>query len=124
VISITGTKRFRRWCVSEGDLRDLNPAKARDLIIRCFYEAQKETFARAKQRLGTPSDDEDVHRSVVAAVRLAFKETGGDFGEPTKESLAKVVECLAEKATSWGTPQDIVNHHKGEIRKVLDCLKE
>jgi len=118
------TKGFKRWSVKKSDLSDLNPVKARELIIRCFYEAQKETFARAKQQLGVPSSDRDLHTSVVTVVKLAFSEVGGDFKKPTKESLTKVVEVLARKSASWGTPKDIIEHHKGQIRKVIDLLKE
>lgn len=32
-----------RWSVSASDLTGMTPAKARDLIVQCFHEAQKET---------------------------------------------------------------------------------
>ena len=78
-----------RWCVADSDLEDLTPTKARDLIVHCFCQAQGETFARAKRSLEVPCDDETVHRSIVAAVRLAFQEVGEDFqqadkGEPSE----------------------------------------
>lgn len=114
---------FKRWCVKESDLSDLNPAKARDLIVTCFYEAQKETFARSKEQLGVSSKDEDIHKSVVSGVKLAFTEAGENFDKPTKESLLKVVGVLARKAASWGTPGDIIEHHKVQIQKVIENLK-
>mgnify|MGYP001053264584 CR=1 FL=1 len=42
-------ERFKRWFVSEEDLQGLNPIKARDIIIKCFFEAQKETFRKSKR---------------------------------------------------------------------------
>ncbi len=116
-------KEFKRWSISESDLSDLTPSKARDLIVKCFYEAQKETFLRSRQQLGIRSSDEDIHASVVSGVRLAFKEADGDFDKPTKESLMNVVGVLAKKSASWGTPEDIIEHHKKQIQKVLERLK-
>lgn len=117
------TGRFKRWSLQEDDLADLSPSSARDLIVRCFYEAQRETFARSKQELGLRSDEKDLLASVVTAVKLVFKEVGEDFEKPTKGSLMKVVEVLARRASSWGTPPDIIEHHKGQIEKVLRLLR-
>ncbi len=117
-------KRFKRWSVKESDLADLTPSKARDLLIDCFYNAQKETFLRARKQLGVVSSDEDIYASVVAGVRKAFSEVNGDFEKPEKEKLAKVLEALVKKAISWGTPEEIIEHHKSELKKVLDKLKE
>ncbi|TAL24192.1 MAG: hypothetical protein EPN94_07895 [Nitrospirae bacterium] len=114
---------FKRWELCEADLEDITPEKARDLIIKCFYEAQKETFIRARKQIGVRSSDEDIHASVAAGVRQASKETGGDFEKPTKEGLAKVLEVLAKRSASWGTPQDIIEHHKKQIRIILERLK-
>ena len=115
--------QFRRWSLKESDLDDLSPLKARDLIIKCFFEAQKETFARAKQDLGI-AKDEELMTSVVGSVRLAFRGVEEDFDNPTKKSLLKVVGSLARKAASWGTPQDIINYHKSQIEKIIGLLAD
>ena len=114
--------RFKRWSVSNGDLSDITPAKARELLTCCFFEAQKETILRARKQLGVRSSDDDIYSSVVDGVRGAFKESGEDFENPTKESLQKVLEILVGKSTSWGTPQDIIEHHKAQIKKILEKL--
>jgi len=116
-------ERFKRWFVSEEDLQGLNPIKARDIIIKCFFEAQKETFARVKESLGRKVTDEEILDSVTNALRLVFKEIGGSFDNPTKEDLFKIVERLASKSASWGTPQDIIEHHRSQIEKVLKALR-
>ncbi len=115
--------RFHRWRLKEEDLRDLSPEKARDLIVKCFYEAQKETFARSKQLLGLRDDEKQLQTSVLSAIRLAFKETGGDFNNPTKNSLTKVVEVLGRKSKAWGTPEDIIEYHRSQIMRVIAELK-
>ena len=114
--------KFKLWCVSDQDMMNLNPAKARDIIIECFFAAQKETFRRVKQKKGCPSKDDDLRKTVTALVRLGFRETGGDFDNPTKEGLQEVVIYLADKAGTWGTPEDIINHHKEQIQRVISCL--
>lgn len=115
-------KDFKRWEMCEADLADVTPEKARDLIVKCFYEAQKETFIRARKQIGVRSSDEDIYESVVAGVRLAFKEADGNFEKPAKASLTKVVQILAKKSASWGTPEDIIEYHKKQIQKILDKL--
>ena len=116
-------ERFHRWCLKEEDLKDLDAAKAEDLIINCFFDAQKETFARSKQSLGLRADEGQVYASVLSAIKLAFKEIGEDFNNPTKKSLTQVVEVLGRKSTAWGTPQDIIEYHRGQIMRVIDELR-
>ncbi len=115
-------KDYVRWCVSERELDQLSPERARDLIVKCFQEAQRETFARARESLGARQDEDALKRSLVHAVRLAFQEAGYDFDHPTMEGLMEVVETLTRKAQSWGTPPDIIEHHRSEIGRVLDAL--
>ncbi len=116
-------ERFHRWCLKEEDLKDLNAVKARDLIINCFYETQKETFARSKQSLGLHAGEDQLQSSVLSAIRLAFKEAGEDFSNPTKKSLIAVVEVLGRKSKAWGTPQDIIEYHRDQIARVISELK-
>jgi hypothetical protein len=113
---------YTRWAPSFGDLVNLTPTKARDLVTRCLLEAQKETFAQNEQRLGRNTDDRDLIAIVEGAVRLAFREARQDYDNPTREGLVKVVEVLARKSNSWGTPSDIIEHHKQQITRVLQHL--
>ena len=46
---MSGEQQYQKWTVSNSDLTDMNPIKARDLIIQCFYEAQRETLVRVKK---------------------------------------------------------------------------
>lgn len=119
---MTEAKKFKRWHLQDDDLTGLNPVKARDLIVKCFFEAQKETFARIKQDMGGSTSDKDLMNNVVASIKMVFREVGTDYENPTKEGIIKAVETLAKKAGSWGTPQDIIDFHKGQIMKVLSIL--
>jgi hypothetical protein len=111
------------WMVPAHEFRSLSPERARDLIVECFFQAQHETFARAKQKVGSQAFDEPSIRSaVVGAVRVAIKEVGGDFDRPTADILAKMVEVLARKAEAWGTPPDVIAHHRVQVGKLLVAL--
>ncbi|MFZ0735218.1 MAG: hypothetical protein WAM79_23070 [Candidatus Sulfotelmatobacter sp.] len=55
-------------------------------------------------------------------MRLAFREAEEDYDHPSVDGLMKVVQVLARKSATWGTPPEIIAHHKREIARVLDCL--
>ena len=111
------------WTMTDRDFEDLTPLRARDLVVECFYYAQHETLARARVRLGAGHIDEaSIRAGVTGAVRLAFKEAGGDFDHPTAGALAEAIDVLARKAKAWGTPEDIVRHHHRQIERLLQRL--
>ena len=116
-------KTFNRWRLETSDVRGLDAAKARDLVINCFFEAQKETISRAKRNMGGAASDDEMKRATAAIVRVAFKEIGADFDHPTRDALAKVVETLAQKADAWGTPEDIIDHHRTQLSAMFAALK-
>lgn len=112
------------WVCPTSRLRNLDATKARDLVVECFYQAQSETFQAQKERMGMSTDEEAVRKTVLGAVRAAFAKAGGDFDYPTRESLSRAVDALALSAASWGTPREIIEHHKAQIATVLDHLPE
>lgn len=113
---------YKKWFVQPADLMGLTAERARDLIAHCFLEAQKETFAHAGMNLGQAPTDEDLHSMIVGAIRLAFRETGNNYDQPSKQALTAVVQVLARKAAVWQTPPEIIRHHKEQIGKVLAHL--
>ena len=113
---------YVRWFLDDADLLDMTPIKARDLIVKCFYEAQKETIAAAGKRIGQVQNDDQLRNTVIGAVRLAFRDAAADFDYPTKVSLMAAVQILARKSQQWGTPPDIVEHHRAQIERVLQIL--
>jgi len=112
-----------QWCPTDAEMKDLTIAKARDLIINCFFEAQKETLTRAKERLGRIPDDATLHKDVENIVRLTFRELGFSFDNPTQEQLGAVVVQLAQKASAWGTPKDVIEHHRTLIGRIFSSLR-
>ena len=114
----------RKLAFSERELTELTPLGARDLVVRCFFEAQRETFERAAQQLGAVPTDEDLRRTVEGAVRLAFRSAKADFEAPTKETLMEAVGALARKAAGMGTPPDIIDHHREQLGRVFAALPD
>lgn len=107
---------------TDEDLLNLTPHRARDLLVKCFCNAQLETFRRAATKLGNHPSPEQLERTVEGAVRLAFRSTKGDFENPTPESLGAAVMDLATKAAAMGTPHDIIEHHKHQLGRIFDAL--
>ena len=110
------------WSVNAADLLDMTPAKARDLIVECFHQAQRRHMSAASEFIGQSHTEADLHNTVIGAVRLAFREADGNFDEPTKPALLRVVEILARKAEQRQTPAEIIAHHRMEIERVLRAL--
>lgn len=115
--------QFAMWRPPRTRLLGLTPAGARDLVVDCFFHAQRETFARSRDAAGLASDDEKVRSTVVGAVRAVFHEVGGNFDAPTVEHVGEVVEALGRKAASWGTPPDVVTHHVAQLREMVRGLR-
>ncbi len=113
-----------RWVVRDEDLNELTPERARELVVSCFFEAQRETFARAADALGREQESERLRQTVVSSVRTAFQRVGGNFDRPSKATITAAVEILARKATAWGTPAEVIEHHRQEIARVLAALPD
>jgi hypothetical protein len=89
------------WTVPETELRRLTAERARDLIVECFYQAQRETFLRAKQRVGAgATDPQAIRAAVLGAVRVAFKECGGDSDLLTRPMAARGKSHLSRAPTT------------------------
>ena len=115
---------YTKWSIKEEDLKELTLKDARDLIIICFYEAQKESIASTKKDLNSKINDGEIYNSVLARVRFASKQCGGDWENPSLECLLNVVKYLESGAIASGTPDDIVAHHKNQILRVLDACEK
>lgn len=114
----------QRQELSNEELENLTPLGARDIVVRCFYNAQRETFERAAQRIGAKPSDEELRKTVEGAVRLAFRAAKADFENPTRASLMEAVQSLASKAAAMGTPPDIIEHHRTQLGKVFAALAD
>lgn len=111
-----------KWFVDECELDGMSCTRAREMLAECFFHAQKESIARGKKALGFATTDEDIRGSVCTSLRMAFSELGADYDNPDRVSLIKAAGVLARKASAWGTPKDIIEHHKAQMEKIFQRL--
>ena len=116
------SEKFRRWVVDDTNLVNLDPLQVRDLLVECFYAAQRGMFRHLKEKAGLLISEEDIRMRATSLVRLAFNKVGGDFNKPSKESLLRAMDYLAEIETSWGTPMDVVMHNARAMKQIIDRL--
>lgn len=110
------------WKIPEERLSGaLSAAEARDLMVECFWQAQREAFGRAAASVGGSSLN-DVRQTIVTVVKMAFESAGGQFERPTKQMLERVLPVLVAKAGAFGTPADIVEHHEKQIMNMIALL--
>ncbi|MCK5031842.1 MAG: hypothetical protein KAR64_10280, partial [Thermoplasmatales archaeon] len=69
------------------------PGQVRDAIIKCFSQAQEELKEYMKET--TELKPEEIEKMYVdSIIEKAFEEVGGDFKNPTKETLIQVIMKL------------------------------
>jgi len=91
------------------------PLIARDAVIECFRQAHCVDS-------GIAADDENMNQIYISAViKKAFLDSGGDFDNPTKESIKKAIENLAEFAKNFRDPE-IVKKHYDQIMKIIEKI--
>ncbi|MDP2183183.1 MAG: hypothetical protein Q8K99_11530 [Actinomycetota bacterium] len=110
------------WRVSEDELRDMNPVRARDLIIECFFRTQSQALRVSSERHRDVRDRE-LRDTMCVALRLRFEDLGLDFENPTADCIGTIADELTREAEIWGTPVHVLEHHIGELRKIESCLR-
>jgi len=103
-------------CIYGVDLSaPVTPIMVRDAIVECFYEAHC---------IDTGLSDDDpapVKKYCADMVVDAFAKTGGDFENPTKDSIFVVLNQLAEFSKNFRSPA-VVKQHFNEIMKLVALL--
>ena len=99
----------------------ITPVQVRDAIIECFTQAQEELMEYMKRT--TELKPEEIEKMYVdAIIEKAFEEVGGDFRNPTKEAIIKVVKKLKEFSAGVFRDSEIIEKHAGEIKQLIDKL--
>ena len=109
-------------CIYGVDLSGkITPVQVRDAIIECFSQAQEELKEYLKEDPEfKPEEIEKIY--VDSIIKNAFEEVGGDFKNPTKETLIQVVMKLKEYARDVFRDSEIIEKHAGEIQQLIDKL--
>ena len=106
--------------------KPITPKDVRDAIVRCFVEAHGEILDLMRGTgSATSVSDEDFEKmkkmNVKELIRGFFQEAGGDYENPTKESLIAVCDRLAEFAKNFRKPE-VIEKHYGEIMQLMEKL--
>ena len=95
--------------------KKVTPLMVRDAVVVCFFNAHCEDT-------GVSVDDKESNRIYCRElVKKAFKDTNGDFENPTKENIMSVLGKLAEFSKNFRDPS-IVQKHYGEIMELMKKL--
>ncbi len=96
--------------------KEITPIMVRDAIVRCFIEAHKDSLGIEEQ------DSDIIKRMVTEAVKKSFRETDGDFENPTKESLLRSIGNLKEFSKSFRN-QEVIENHFNAIKSLIDKIE-
>ena len=109
-------------CIYGVDLSGkITPVQVRDAIIKCFSLAQEDLMKYMKET--TDFKPENIEKMYVNyIIEKAFEEIGGDFKNPTKETLIQVVNKLKVYARGMFRDPEIIKKHVVEIGQLIDKL--
>lgn len=95
--------------------KPLTPLIVRDVLVNCFFETHCAD-------VGLTSEDKETNRIYCGElVKKVFIDSGGDFDQPTKEALIKVLDQLADFSKSFRNPELIQKHYQ-EIKDLVEKL--
>jgi len=96
---------------------EVTPLMVREAIENCFIKAHgQQTNLEIKEENFI---DENYCREIV---RKAFRETEGDYENPSKESLINVVDYLANFSSSL-RDKEIIKKNKEEVNGLIELIK-
>ena len=110
------------WRIPADELDRITPTRAMELLTDCFFHAQKEHMRRAKQMLGKADDEQEIRKTIHTMIRLACREVDCSFDSPDRRGMLRLIDLLAEKSHSMGTPEDIIEHHRKEAERLAAAL--
>jgi len=101
--------------------KPVTPLQARDAVIRCFLKAHKQVLDEMKE-YGSFNSKEELENMQKLNVRLMVKnfflDVNGDFDNPDKESIKKVIDKLKDYATHFRNKK-VIRKHYNEIKQIL-----
>jgi hypothetical protein len=101
------------------------PVEVRDAIIECFTKAHSQIMEKdMAESVGDmkPKDLEEMKNlNVQLMIKNYFTEVGGDFENPTKESIIAVCDKLAEFSRNFRV-EGIIKKHYNEIMALIEKL--
>ena len=105
--------------------KKVTPVMVRDAIIMCFTEAHNDVLESLKDYSDFKSEEEFKkikEMNILYIIQSAFKETGGDFNNPTKDTLKAAIGWLAGYAKNFRKPE-VIEKHYSEIMTLISLLE-
>jgi len=104
--------------------KDVTPVMVRDTLIQCFYKAHCNVLELARETFGHPPERKfekmkKVH--VKELVQDIFVKIEGDFNNPTKDNLLKVLDNLKSFASIYRM-LNVIKKHVSEIMLLINKL--
>ncbi|PIT94466.1 hypothetical protein COT98_03495 [Candidatus Falkowbacteria bacterium CG10_big_fil_rev_8_21_14_0_10_39_9] len=93
----------------------ITPLMVRDAIVECFYSAHC-----ADSGLGD-EDPKSVKKYCTDLIINAFVKTGGDYNNPTKDSIFQVLNELETFSKNFRNPK-IIKDHYNQIMRLVELL--
>lgn len=106
--------------------KPFKPEDVREAIVRCFTEAHNEVMELYMKEIDKGASAEELEEmkkiNVRQIARKAFKDSGGDFENPVKESIMGALGKLKEFAANFRNPE-LIQKHYGEIMELVNKLQ-
>ncbi len=111
---------FTEWGVDETDLTEMNPERARDIILDYYLTALKDN--RPEEFQGLPTEEQNKFEEILTEVKTLFEVLGGSYSEPDRKIIPKVIDGILDKVKSLGVPEEVMHHHRLEMQKIIKVL--
>jgi len=98
---------------------DVSSFDVREAIVNCFLDAHKNVLEGERKDVFGDKEGLTEKIEVEGLIREMFEENGGDFDNPTKESLEAVVEALKVYASKFRSQKEIEKH----ARIIMNLIK-
>lgn len=95
---------------------EVTPIDARNALIECFGQAHCTDSGLDVSDKATTKD------YITEIIKKAFTDSGGDYENPTKESILQAMNQLQEFSKNF-RDQSIIQNHANQMMKIVDKLK-
>ncbi|MBU0636390.1 hypothetical protein KKE06_05175 [Candidatus Micrarchaeota archaeon] len=111
-------------CYGVDIAKPVTPEMVRDAIVKCYLSAHEGVLKKMKELTGSGSPfafEAFKQEYVEVLIRSMFRKVGGDFDQPTKESLTKVVKGLKAYSRQFRDLKTIEKHVQ-EIMQLIEKI--
>ena len=102
--------------------KEITPLMVRKAIVQCFTEAHGSEISSHTECEPEVIDDKVKREAIELLVVKSFNESGGDFENPTKDSIIRAVTYLKEFSKNFREPE-VIEKHASEIKSLINKIK-